>query len=129
MKRSLDKSGVRSILGTKNLYSKYIPNSAARFELLHRLLRKDILFEWTYDCEKCFQSIKKYMCSSPILTIYDPKKPVIIETDASYQDIGASLEQPDADCLLHPVTYFSRKLSASEKKIEIIYLSAVPLKM
>lgn len=68
------------------------------------------------------------MSSSPILAIYDPKKPVIIETDVSYQAIGASFKQPDADGLLHPVAYFSRKLAVTEKKMEIINLEIRAIK-
>lgn len=128
LKRPTDKSGVRSILGSINFYSKYIQNSAIKFEPLHNLLRKDVKFIWTEDCESCFKSIKDYLCSSPILAIYDPEKPVIIETDASYYGIGASLKQPQADGFLHPVAYFSRKLSATEKKMEVIHLECKAIK-
>lgn len=128
LKTPSDKTGVRSILGSINFYSKYIPNSASQFEPLHHLLRKGVPFIWTKECENCFQSIKDYMCSSPILTIYDANKPVIIETDASYQGIGAALKQPDVEGFLHPVAYFSRKLSATEKKMEVIYLECRAIK-
>lgn len=53
---------------------------------------------------------------------------VVIETDASYQGIRAALKQSDTDALLHPVAYFLRKLSATEKKMEVIYLECRAIK-
>lgn len=72
--------------------------------------------------------IKDYLCSSPILAIYDINKPIYIETDASYQGIGATLKQPQSDGLLQPVAYFSRKLSATEAKLDIIHLECKAIK-
>lgn len=58
----------------------------------------------------------------PLLAIYDTNRPAIIETDASYQGTGAARKQSDNDGFLYPVAYFSRKLSVTEKKMEVIYL-------
>jgi transposase InsO family protein len=128
LKQPTDKSGVRSILGTINFYLKYIPNSAQKFEPLHRLLRKDTKFEWSKECDDCFVLIKEYLCSTPILAIYDINKDIFIETDASYKGLGATLKQPQTDGKLHPVGYFSRKLSEREKKLDIIHLECKAIK-
>lgn len=126
--RPTDKSGVRSILGSINFYLKYIQSSSKKLEPLHRLLRKDVVFEWTNECEESFEMIKKYLCSSPILAIYDVEKPVIIETDASFTGLGATLKQPHTDGTFHPVAYFSRKLSARERHFDIIHLECQAIK-
>lgn len=55
--------------------------------------------------------IKDYLCPSPILAMYDNGKPVFIETDALYKRIGAIVKQPATNSILHPVAFFSRKLS------------------
>lgn len=128
LKRPTDKTGVRSVLGSINFYLKYIENSAEKFEPLHKLLRKNAEFKWTEECEESFNLIKEYLCSSPILAIYDIGKDVVIETDASYKGIGAALKQPQADGRLHPVAYFSRKLSEKEKKMDIIHLECKAIK-
>uniref|UniRef100_A0A1B6CSL2 RNA-directed DNA polymerase n=1 Tax=Clastoptera arizonana TaxID=38151 RepID=A0A1B6CSL2_9HEMI len=126
--RPANKSEVRSILGSINFYLKYIENSAQKLEPFHRLLRKDIKFEWTEECERTFNMIKDHLCSTPILAIYDRHKPIIIETDASYKGIGATLKQPQDDGMLHPVSYFSRKLSNREKKFDVIHLECKAIK-
>lgn len=123
-----DKSGVRSILGSINFYLKYIENSSQKLEPLHQLLRKDVKFQWTDGCEQVFSMVKDYLCSKPILAIYDINKPVFIETDASYKGMGATLKQPQEDGILHPVAYFSRKLSNPEKRFDIIHLECKAIK-
>lgn len=72
--------------------------------------------------------IKKYLCSSPVLAIYDVTKPVIIETDASFKGLGATLKQPHMDGTFHPVAYFYRKLSAREHRFDIIHLECLATK-
>lgn len=128
LQRPSDKSGVRSILGSINFFLRYIENSTQKLEPLHRLLRKDIKFEWSDDCEETFCLIKNYLCSKPILAIYDVDKPIFIETDASYKGIGATLKQPQEDGILHPVAYFSRKLSNRESRLDIIHLECKAIK-
>lgn len=80
------------------------------------------------ECKKNFNLIKEYLCSAPILPIFNINKQIYIETDASYKGIDASLKQPQADGKLHPVAYFSRKLSEKEKKMDIIHLECKAIK-
>jgi hypothetical protein len=54
--------------------------------------------------------------SAPILIHPDPAKPFIVETDASDFALGAILSQFGIDGLLHPVTFYSRKLTSAEIK-------------
>ncbi len=51
---------------------------------------------------------------APILIHPDPAKPFIVETDASDFALGAILSQFGIDGLLHPVTFYSRKLTSAE---------------
>lgn len=128
LQRPSDKTSVRSILGSINFYLRYIENSSQKLEPLHRLLRKDVKFVWSEECEEAFKMIKDYLCSAPILAIYDVKKPVYIETDASFKGIGATLKQPQENGILHPVAYYSRKLSDREKRLDIIHLECKAIK-
>lgn len=97
-------------------------------EPLHNLLRKDIKFSWTTECEKSLIGMKKYLCSSPILSIYCQDKEVFIYTNASGDGLGAILKQPQENGLLHPVAYFSKNLNASQRKKKIIYLECLTIK-
>ena len=123
--RPKTKKNIRQLLGKVNFYYKYIENACRLLEPLHNLLRKGSEFNWTDDCERAFRNIKDYLCSSPILRIYDPNKPVIIYTDASGDGVGAILKQPEEDNFLHPVAYFSRRLTPAERKKKQSTLSAL----
>jgi len=107
---------IRQFLGKVNFYGKYIPNVSILLDPLHNLLRKDVTFDWSDDCKNAFSKIKKYLCSKPILAIYNQKAPTFIYTDASIKGIGAILKQTQKDGTQKPVAYFSKKLSNSQKK-------------
>ena len=122
------KKNVRQFLGKINFYYKYLENAVKVLEPLHNLLRKDTPFIWSETCDNAFQNVKKYLCSSPILQIYDYEKPVYIFTDASGEGFGAVLKQPKENNELHPVAYFSKKLSPAQKKKKAIYLECMAIK-
>jgi hypothetical protein len=46
------RKNIRQFLGKVNFYHKYLENSACTLEVFHRLLRKDVPFEWTPECQK-----------------------------------------------------------------------------
>ncbi|CAI6362171.1 unnamed protein product [Macrosiphum euphorbiae] len=117
-KEPKNKKNIRQFLGKINFYYKYIENAAKQLEPLHNLLRKDVKFCWKAECEKAFIGMKKYLCSSPILSIYSQDKEVFIYTDASGDGLGAILKQPQENGILHPVAYFSKKLNSSQRKIQ-----------
>lgn len=126
--RPKNKRNVRQLLGKVNFYYKYIEKANEKLEPLHNLLRKSVIFKWSDECEKAFRGIKAYLCSSPILAIYDPERPVFVCTDASGVGLGAILKQPQDDGLLHPVAYFSRRLKPTEQKRKAIYLECLAIK-
>ena len=49
------------------------------------------MFEWTLEAKQVFQELKTSFSTKPILVIFDPKKLVTVETDASDKAIGAYL--------------------------------------
>ena len=126
--RPKTKKNVRQLLGKINFYFKYIENATKKLEPLHNLLRKKVDFVWTDDCERAFTEVKELLCSSPILGIYDPDRPVYIFTDASGEGVGAVLKQPQGDGVLHPVAYFSRRLKPTEAKRKAIHLECLAIK-
>ena len=122
------KTQIRQFLGKINFYLEYIPRSTILLEPFHRLLRKNIDFEWSELCEENFQIVKNYLCTAPILAIFDADKPIEIYTDACIEGVGAVLKQKQADNLLKPVFYFSRKLNESQKKKRAIYIECLAIK-
>jgi hypothetical protein len=66
-----------------------------------------------------FDTFKKAFTSPPILIHHDPAKPFIVETDASDFALGAILSQSGIDGLLHPVTFYSQKLTSAEINYQV----------
>ena len=48
-----------------------------------KLVRKDIPFKWTNECEKAFNLLKKRFTIAPILVYFDPLKESIVESNSS----------------------------------------------
>jgi hypothetical protein len=77
------------------------------------------VFEWTAEAEEAFQELKTRFSTEPILIIFDPSKPSVVETDASDKAIGACLSQADEKGKLRPVAYLSRKFTPAEGNYEV----------
>lgn len=122
------KKNIQQFLGKVNFYLEYIPQSTVLLEPFHNLLRKNVEFKWTEICQKNFDKVKNYLCTEPILAIFDPALEIHIFTDASIEGVGAVLKQPQSDGILKPVFYFSRKLTKSQKAKRAIYLECLAIK-
>ncbi|XP_025997227.1 uncharacterized protein LOC113005647 [Solenopsis invicta] len=119
---------IRQFLGKINFYHKYIADSARLLEPLRNLLRKDIQFSWSEDCQRAFTKAKDLLCSQPILAIFDVNAPTVIYTDASIEGIGAVLKQKQPDGELKPIAFFSKKLNKYQKKKKAIFLECLAIK-
>lgn len=119
---------IRQFLGKVNFYHDYIPQSSIILEPLHKLLRKNQKFIWTEDCQNSFETVKKLLCTQPVLAIFDQDLPINIYTDGSLEGIGAILKQVQPNGKEKPVAYFSRKLNESQKKKKAIYIESLAIK-
>ncbi len=97
-------------------------------EPFHNLLRKDVNFIWSKECENVFIKIKEYLTSAPVLAVFDRDKPIHIYTDASIEGIGAILKQPQEDGFEKPVAYFSKKLNEAQKKKKAVFIECFAIK-
>ena len=62
-----------------------------------------------------FQSLKKKLCSHPVVHSSDFSKPFVLQTDASDRAVGAMLSQEGDGGQEHAVAYFSKKLLPREE--------------
>lgn len=122
------KKNIRQFLGKINFYNKFVPKSSLILDPLHNLLRKDVKFIWSTECQESFDKIKLLLCSEPILKIFDSELPIYIYTDASIKGVGAVLKQKDENGCSRPVAYFSKKLNEAQKKKKAIYLECLAIK-
>lgn len=111
MKKPSDKAAVSRFLGILKYLAKFIPNLSKQSAHLRNLTRNDVAFEWTENHDLEFKKLLEIVTSEPVLAIYDPNLPIIVQTDASKDGLGCVIVQNG-----HPVAYASRTLSKSEQK-------------
>lgn len=105
---------VRQFLGLINFFRKFIRGCAVLCKPLTKLLKKDAIWEWSSEQSQALEILKKAL-SKASLTIFDPKLPVIMYTDASRDGIGCILVQV-TESGEKPVYFYSRQTSVDEKK-------------
>ncbi|CAH8642613.1 unnamed protein product [Dicrocoelium dendriticum] len=109
---------VRQFLGLASYYRRFIRNFADIAGPLHRLTEKGRTFNWTPQCAKAFEFLRRALTNSPILSFPDLSPSAgqfILDTDASDTGIGAVLSQVGSDGLEHVIAYGSRCLSKPER--------------
>jgi hypothetical protein len=100
---------LRSFLGLATYFRKFIRHFAQLAMPLHRLTRKDALWQWTPECQISFEEIKRALTEAPCLAFPDFTKPFEVHTDASLAGIGAVLYQEG-----RPLAFESRRLIPAE---------------
>ena len=122
-----DVSTLRSFLGLVNFFGRFIPNCSTLLHPLNRLLRKDVEFEWSEECDQAFQKAKEYLMTDPVMAHYDVSLPLLLECDASSQGIGAVLCHIYPDKTVKPIVYVSRALSSAESHYSQIEREALAI--
>ena len=86
---------------------------------LNNLLKKDIIFEWTKECQASFDLLKKRFSEEPVLMMPDQTKPFQIKTDASKYASRAILTQTDMNGDQHPIAFLSKTFTETEWNYDI----------
>ena len=124
---------VCAFLGLLNYYCQFIPAFTDFMQPIQKLLKKNVKFEWSGECDKAFWTTKETLMRDPILFHPDPSIPWIIETDASKTAFAGILLQPHVYNGIKqevPVTFISYNFtgtqqawSATEHKLYAIYVA------
>lgn len=110
---------IQQFLGFTNFYRRFIDDYSKITLPLTALTRKDTPFDWSSSAQLAFDTLKQKFSSSPVLHYFDPSLPCTLATDGSDFAISGILQQPDANGDLHPVAFYSRKLSPAEINYEV----------
>ena len=76
-------SQLQSYLGLIIYYGHFIPNLSMEIKALYNLLKKEVSFKWSSECQQAFEKSKKLMIQNTLLEYFDPEKPIVLATDAS----------------------------------------------
>ena len=73
-------------------------------------MQREGTLNWGLEHDGAFQLIKREIATAPILAYYNPKKPTVLQTDASSKGLGACLLQNQK-----PVYFASKALSETQR--------------
>ena len=96
--------GILSFLGHMGFYRQFIKDFSQITRLLTNLLAKDVPFEFTDECLRAFEILKKALISAPIIQPPDWSLPFEIMCDASDYAVRAVLGQTK-DKKHHAIAY------------------------
>ena len=116
----LDKKGVQRFIGFANFYRRFIKGFSSIVAPITQLTRQNFRFHWNSEAQKAFDTLKGLFTSAPILSHPNPVLPFLLEVDASEVAVGAVISQRLGNKdLVHPVGFFSRKLSPAERNYDV----------
>ena len=111
----------RSFLGFTNYYRRFIKDYAKVARPLNALIsgenasKKKKLIEWSDDCQKAFNELKKLCTSAPVLAYANYKKEFQLHADASELGLGRVLYQKDDQGNRRVIAYASQSLTQTER--------------
>lgn len=112
----VDVKGVRQFMGLAGYFRRFIQGFATKTAAITRLLKKDIPFQWTEECEQIRHEIITYLTTAPVLRIFNPSLQTELYTDASAVGLGGILMQREENGPAHPIAYYSRRTTPCETK-------------
>ncbi|GKD70880.1 putative reverse transcriptase domain-containing protein, partial [Tanacetum coccineum] len=101
---------IRQFLGLDDYYRRFIEGFLKIAKPMTKLTQKKVAFEWGDKQEAAFQTLKKKLCSAPILALPQGAEDFIVYCDASHKGLGAVLMQNEK-----VIAYASRQLKIHEK--------------
>ena len=111
-------SDLSTFLGMTNYYLRFVEDYSRITESLRHLLRKEVPWVWSAECQSAFQRLKEKITSAPILAHFSSEASTFITCDASGSAIGAVLSQEQGG-VERPVSFASNALSPAEQKYSV----------
>jgi len=109
---------VQSFMGMVNYFQRFIHKFSEIAAPLTDLLKKKANFVWETPQQNAFNTLKQALITPPVLRLFDPALPTILQTDASGIAVAGVLLQDDGNGC-RPVGYVSRKLNGAETRYTV----------
>ena len=108
MRPPTDVSTLRTYLGVVQFYGKFVSGLADMAAPLHKLLKKEAVWQWNEEEAEAFKRINGALVSAPTLRHFDPALTLVLSADAGPEGLGAVLAHRDADGAEWPIGFASR---------------------
>ena len=105
---------MQKFLGLANYYRWFVKDFVKIVRLLHRMMRKEIKWNWGEKQQKVFEKLKERFTTEP-----DLDREMRVEVDASDFATDGILSMEYEDEKWRPVIYISKLLNEAEKNYEI----------
>ena len=119
---------VKQFLGLVGYYRKFVPWFADISRPLTKLTKKNEPYNWTPECDRCFQMLKNHLQEAPILRYPDPNIGYVLYTDASKYAYAGVLTQT-INGTDHPVAYTSGLFRGSQLNWAVLMKEAYAIYM
>ena len=96
-------------------YWRFCKNFSVIVDPLTNLLHKKQAFVWSPDCQVAYSKVKAILMNQPVLAAPDFTKNFKLAVEASDIGAGAVLLQEDLHGIDHPICYYSKKFSKSQR--------------
>uniref|UniRef100_A0A0A9X8H3 RNA-directed DNA polymerase n=2 Tax=Lygus hesperus TaxID=30085 RepID=A0A0A9X8H3_LYGHE len=117
---------LQAFLGFVTYVSKFLPKVAEVLSPLYRLLKKEVPWSWSTECDEAFRQIKQLVQDCRSLAHYDPSIPLRLTVDASNHGVAGVLSQVQGN-IDRPIAFTSRTLSSSEEAYSSIHREALAI--
>ena len=105
-KRFINLKKMQVFVNFVKFYRRFIRNFSKKIEILIRMTKKFVRFEWTEKIEEIFNLLKKTIIEVFIFRHYDRIKQVVLKIDFSNYVNAKMLSQYDDEKVLHFVIFF-----------------------
>ena len=100
---------IQSFLGFANFYRQFISDYWKFTVPWTWLTCNGTLWDFSDACQNSFESLKKVFTTAPVLAKWNPRDPLIVETNASNYTLGAILSTIDpSNNQVHPIAFHSQ---------------------
>lgn len=106
---------VRQFMGLASYFRRFIPEFSYRTACITKLTKSNQKWEWGAEQNAARDYVIKHLTSQPLLSIFDPKLPTELHTDASAIGYGAILLQK-SNGINRVIAYYSRRTTDPESR-------------
>ena len=108
----------KQFCGMVNFLSVFLKDLQLKLAPIYQLTRKGIPWDWTDECQKAFEDIKKSLTTPPVLVMPNEKGHFVLVSDTSTIGCGGTLYQ-EIEGDYRVVAYYSKKLPDAVKRYSI----------